>query len=78
MEDFKKQADNVQMFLEDAGYQISLHECKPLQDLFIEYRTYCNDNGYYSCAKNKFSQRLRNIDYVIERKNYGNVVFAQK
>jgi putative DNA primase/helicase len=78
MEDFKKQSDSVQMFLEDAGYQISLTECMPLQDLFNEYRTYCSDNGYYSCAKNKFSQRLRNIDFVIERKNYGNVVFAEK
>jgi len=78
LNDFRRQSDSVQMFLEDACYQISINQNKLLSDLFIEYRTYCNDNGYHSCAKNKFSQRLRNIDYVIERKNYGNVVFIEK
>jgi putative DNA primase/helicase len=78
LHEFRRQSDNVQMFLEDAGYRTSLTESKLFQELFIEYRTYCNDNGYYSCAKNKFSQRLRNIDYAIEHKNYGNVVFIEK
>lgn len=76
--EFRMQSDNVQMFLEDAEYKPSLTDCTTLQELFNEYKGYCSTNGYFSCSKHKFSQRLRKIDYVVERKNYGNVVFIEK
>ncbi|MET7001069.1 DNA primase family protein [Chitinophaga defluvii] len=78
VEQYKKQSDSVQMFLEDEGYQSSSYESRPLKDLFSEYRIYCIDSGYRACSIKTFSERLRNHNFVIERKNYGMALFIEK
>ena len=78
IEQYKKQSDTVQLFLEDESYVKSTGESKPHKEIFNEYRVYCNESGYRPVSIKTFSERLRNVGFVIERKNFGNVVFAKK
>ena len=78
LEDYKKQSDSVQMFLEDENYIQSLSEWTPLTDLYKSYRAYCNDSGYRPCSNRTVSERLKNLGYNKEKKNFGLVVFIKK
>lgn len=78
LEQYKKQSDTVQLFLEDEGYTKATDDYKPFKDLFSEYRIYCIESGYRSCSKRTFSERLRNAGFEIEKKNYGLVVMVAK
>jgi putative DNA primase/helicase len=78
VEQYKKQSDSVQMFLSDENYQPSIQDNSPLKDLFSEYRIYCIDNGYRACSVKTFSDRLRNQNFVFERKKYGMAIFIEK
>jgi len=78
LEDYKKQSDSVKMFVEEENYITSLKDSKPLKEVYNEYRTYCIDSGYRPCSKRTVSERLRVMGYLIERKNYGNVIYIEK
>ncbi len=78
IEQYKLQSDSVKQFLHDEGYTISISKSIPSKDLLSLYRTYCNDNGYRPCSSRTMNERLRNNGFVIERKNYGTVVYAPK
>jgi putative DNA primase/helicase len=78
LEEFKRQSDNVQLFLEDAGYRPSITESKYLKELFSDYRSYCTDSGYRQCSIKSFSERLRNAGFETQRKTSGHVVFIEK
>ena len=78
IEQYKLQSDSVKQFLHDEGYTKSIDQFIPLKDLFKQYRSYCYDNGYHACSLRTVSERLKNNEYTMERKNYGWVVFAQK
>jgi putative DNA primase/helicase len=78
LEEFKRQSDNVQLFLEDAGYRQSVKESKYLKELFADYRSYCTDSGYRHCSIKSFCERLRNAGFETHRKTSGHVVFIEK
>jgi putative DNA primase/helicase len=78
IEDYKRQSDSVQMFLKDENYSPSVNEYNPLKEFFNEYRTYCSESQFRCCSIKTFSDRLKKLDFVVERKNYGNAVFAKK
>ena len=66
IEDYKKESDNVALFVEEHNYQITNDEdCfVPIADLYEEYRTTTKDNGKHPLGKNKFSNRLKNLGFV--------------
>ena len=78
IEQYKKQSDSVQLFLEDEGYSPSSFQTIPQKELFQQYRIYCNDNGYKACSNRTFGDRLKSAGYSTERRNYGIAVFAGK
>ena len=79
LEQYKKVTDNVALFLEETGYRKSSTEYVTSKDLYIEYRTFCADDGYRPLAKSNFKQRLmQTMKVLIERKNVGQVVFLIK
>lgn len=77
LEQYKKQSDSVQMFLEDEGYKKSINPT-PLKDCFDSYRAYCTDYGYHAGSLKTFSERLKNKGFLTERKSAGMVVFIKK
>lgn len=78
LEKYRIESDSVQMFLQENEYSISITEEIPLKDIFAEYRGYSFDNGFKPCSNKTFSERLKNIGYTIEKKNFGRVVNAKK
>jgi len=78
IEQYKLLSDTVKQYLQDDGYKIDASESKPLKDLYSEYKKYCGDNGHHNCSVRTFSERLKNIGFKIERKNYGMAVFIKK
>jgi hypothetical protein len=50
----------------------------PLKTLFDSYKKYCTETGHKYCARNVFSNRLKNIGYSSTRKNKGVFIHAEK
>ncbi len=75
---YQKESDSVMMFLEDENYKKSIEHDRPLKDVFLEYKSYCIDNGYRLCSNRTFSGRLRKNGFIVERKTYGNAVYIER
>ncbi|RCU42453.1 DNA primase [Chryseobacterium lacus] len=78
VEQYRLESDSVQMYLTDFEYTTSATEESKLKDLFSEYRTYCIESGFRACSLKTFSDRLKNLGFVAERKSYGMAVNAVK
>jgi len=75
---YRKESDTVQLFLEDENYK-QVNEFKiPLKDLYSEFRSFCNTNGYMAVANKEFARRLRSIGFILDRQSQGNMVNAEK
>jgi putative DNA primase/helicase len=75
---YKKQSDSIQLFLEEENYIVDLQTTEPLRTLFAAYRVYCNDNGYYPVSNKTFAERLRQYGFVTKRQNSGTIVHIKK
>ncbi len=73
--DFKRQSDNVALFLLEYEYQPSTYQTRPINELYLEYKQFCIDDGYRPLGKNKFSRRLENRGYTRARVSGGTRVF---
>ena len=78
LEIYKMQSDNVQLFLTDEGYARHNDDYMEFKEFFGYYRTYCTESGYHACSKRTFAERLRNVGFMTERRNYGLVIFVKK
>jgi putative DNA primase/helicase len=78
VQEYKKESDNVLMFIEDKNYKSSDTAQVRLQDLYQEYRRYCNECCHRACSDRTFSTRLRNSGFEVKRKNSGMVVWIEK
>ncbi len=78
LEQYKKQSDSVQMFLEDYAYAASAINYRPLKELYNEYRLFCQDNGYKPVQSGNFKKRLEAVGITIEKKNIGLVAYVQR
>lgn len=78
LEQYRLQSDSVQMFLQDECFEKSLNQNIEFKELFIQYRTYCNESGFHACSKKSVGERLRNAGVTIEKKNFGLVVYLKK
>ena len=78
LENYKLESDTVRLFLNDNDYRKSITNEKPLKDLFNEYKNYCLEGGFKSCSVRTFSDRLRNLGFHIQRKNFGMVINIEK
>ena len=75
---YQRESDSVQMFLDEEGFGPSSKESRPLSQLYLSYKIYAMENVYRIVSKKTFSQRLRAIGFLIERKNYGNAIYVEK
>jgi putative DNA primase/helicase len=71
---YRQQSDSVQLFLADENFEKDPNASYRLKQLYDEYKAYCQDYGYKSCSLKTLSERLKNLDYEITRKSFGNVV----
>jgi putative DNA primase/helicase len=78
LHEYATESDSVALFMVETGYRQSADNAISLDVLYKEYQQYCSMDGYHSVSKKNFSKRLRHQKYYIDRRNYGNVVFAAK
>jgi putative DNA primase/helicase len=78
VEEYKIDSDTVQLFLIEYGYKASTTTGMPLNTMYNEYDGYCIRNNFKPCSSRTIAARLRGLGYNVERKAYGNEVFAVK
>lgn len=66
---YMRESNTVALFI-DEKYTISDDDFLPLTDLYNNYKSFCRDGNYHPVSKRNFSDRLRNLGIIIERKNF--------
>lgn len=78
VEQYKSESNSVKVFIDDNDYSKNPNEHERLKDLYLEYRTYCYEDGYKPVNKINFSKRIKTLGFDIVRRNIGNVVYLSK
>lgn len=77
LDQYRRRSDSVLGYLEDHALKPSATENTPLMELYISYTAHCKDTGSRPCARNTFSERLRNAGFTIDRRKHGRIVWAE-
>ena len=66
IEDYKKESDNVALFVEEHNYKVTNIEdyFVSIADLYDNYKTTTKDNGKHPLGKNKFSNRFKSLGFI--------------
>ena len=75
---YKKQADTVRLFLEDAGYVADADSWVKAQEVYQEYKYFCQDDGYRAVGRQKFTARLAQIGIQHSRNGQGQRLALRK
>lgn len=75
LNEFKRQSDSVQMFVEDQGLKPDPDDWIVIKELYTRYRAYCYEDGYKPVGKKVFIKRLDRIGILLERKAPGMVAY---
>lgn len=75
---YKTQSDTVRLFLQEENYNTSENKVISLQELYVNYKSFCLIDGYRFITKIAFSNQLKNIGIQTVRRNTGNYVFLEK
>jgi len=75
VEQYKTQSDSVKLFIEEHNYKSNPSDFRLIKELYIEYRTFCIEDGFKPVNKSNFMKRLSGFGFLIERINIGNVAY---
>lgn len=75
--DYKTDSDPVQLFLNEFGYSTGSTPM-PLKELYASFRTFCYDNGFKTPSNRTFSERLKNLGYEMDKRNYGLAIYIKR
>jgi putative DNA primase/helicase len=67
VEEYKIESNSVMMFLNESDYKASAKNYKLVKDLYIEYRTFCQEEGVLPFKKSNFIKQLRASNLIIDR-----------
>lgn len=74
---YKEESDTIFMFLVEYDCSPSMESFISLKEFYSKYQGYCFEYGFHYCSSRTFSERLKAYGYHVERKNFGNAVYAQ-
>lgn len=69
LDNFRRESDSVASFMDDEYRTLS--EYILLKELYADYRTYCNNNGYTPVSSKTLSKRLRDLGHKDTRTRNG-------
>ena len=75
LQQYRKEADSVAMFLEDEGYQPDIEKYIATKELYSQYKQYCVADGFKCASHKTFNNRIRAAGITVERKAVGNVAY---
>jgi len=78
LQSYREESNSVALFLEEEQLVPSMDRHITVAELYTAYRTYCLESGCYAVTKRHFTNRLRDMGIVIERKAPGMAVRLQK
>lgn len=78
VQQYRTEADSVQMFLSDNSYQPCIEDIVEVKELYRTYKEYCQEDGFKALGKSKFTKRLEAANVQVVRRNFGNVAFLKK
>jgi putative DNA primase/helicase len=76
-QNYMKESDSVQTFLDDNGYKIDVNEYTAVKELYSYYRMFCIEDGFKPVNKSNFMKRLRHHKVLVERKSNGFVAYVK-
>lgn len=71
LKEFREENDSVIQFINENALAPSNISSILYSDVMRWYRDFCNNNNFRAVGKNKFSKRLKKLDFKIERMNQG-------
>lgn len=74
---YELESNSVASFLSERQYQPSTKTSLALQQLFTDYKEHCTYSLYKPCSLRTFSDRLKKLGYISERKNYGMEIYIE-
>ncbi|HUZ59863.1 MAG TPA: phage/plasmid primase, P4 family [Hanamia sp.] len=74
--EFKKQADDIALFIDEQGLKPSKENKRSLTDLYSNYKSFCSENNYKPLGKNKFSKKLEKKGFESTRLSDGSKGFC--
>jgi putative DNA primase/helicase len=77
LDDYKKESDSVQMFLEDYNYKKSIGVWLELKSFYADYKAYCIEDGCRPISKKNMKKRLISQGFEIVKKNVGLVIYVE-
>ncbi len=78
VEKYKTQSDSVKLFLNENNYKKSSNQKILLKDLYINYRSYCIEDGFKPVNKQNFNKRIQGEGIIIERSQRGYEVYISE
>ncbi|MGI4873896.1 MAG: DNA primase family protein [Janthinobacterium lividum] len=78
LEAYKKQADTVRLFLEDASYIADPESWVKGQEVYGEYKFFCQEDGYRPVGRQKFTTRLSQAGIEQKRNKQGQLLALRK
>jgi putative DNA primase/helicase len=75
---FQQESDTCFLFMDEDGYRASIDDYIPLKELYLNYKSFCNDGGFKFLNQLNFRRRLENRGITVERKKEGKVVYVKK
>jgi putative DNA primase/helicase len=78
LEQYRRESDSVEMFVEENEYQKSVNNSKQLKDLYSEYRNYCFDVGNRTCSLKTFSQRLKDKGFEVVKGAGARIIYIEQ
>jgi len=70
--DYRIESDNVLLFLDEKMYIPSLKNKQLLSQLYNEFETFSNGNGYRTMSNRTFSSRMKSLGFKVEKGGTGN------
>lgn len=78
IEQYKTEANSVQLFVNDEGFVNDEEEKRPVANLFASYVQYCKSNRYPILAKNIFSRRLKKLGFNFNRDSRRSYIYIRQ
>jgi putative DNA primase/helicase len=78
LEQYRRESDSVEMFIDENDYQKSTNSNKPLKELYSEYRSYCDEVGNRICSLKTFSQRLKDKGFEVVKGAGARIIYIEQ
>lgn len=73
---YRIESDPVQLFLNEFGFSTGSTP-KPLKDLYSLFKNFCFENGFKTLSNRTFSERLKNLGFEMDKRNYGIAIYLK-